>query len=183
MRLLLHSTHAGARHSKGGIMEELVKLYGVQLYRFCNSLAFSREDADDLFQETFKKTFEQMHKLLASPNPLGFLFSTCAFIWKSHKRKYSRRNRIAPTGVLNEFVADTASMEDDLVKREEIQRVRTLVNQLKDKYRIPTVLFYTNGLSVTEIAAVLKIPAGTVKSRLFKARKLIEEGMVLYGGQ
>ena len=50
--------------------------------------------------------------------------------------------------------------------------MRRLVNALPEKFKQPTILFYTSELSVPDIAAALNIPAGTVKSRLFKARKL-----------
>lgn len=69
----------------------LVDEHGISVYRFCRSLTYSKEDADDLFQETFLKAFEQQSKVNMSDNPQGFLFSTSLYIWKSWKRKYARR--------------------------------------------------------------------------------------------
>ncbi|KPU42919.1 ECF RNA polymerase sigma factor SigW [Oxobacter pfennigii] len=157
---------------------DLVDEYGGSIYKFCRSLTYSREDADDLFQETFLKAFEQLPKLSASDNPKGFLFSTTLYIWKSWKRKYARRKRLAPIESLDDNSAVGVHMEDSFMAQEEARIVRELVESLPDKFKIPIILYYTVEMSVSDIAAALKLPAGTVKSRLFKARKLVEKGLV-----
>ena len=160
------------------IYANLVDEYSDSVYKFCRSLTYSREDAEDLFQETFFRAFEQLPKVYASDNPQGFLFSTAVFIWKSWKRKYARRSRLAPSALLDETVASGVSMEDSYMAQEEIRFVRELVEALPDKFKIPVILYYTIEMSVPDIALSLKLPVGTVKSRLFKARKLIEKGLV-----
>ncbi len=69
-------------------------------------------------------------------------------------------------------------MEDIVIAQEEIHSIRKAVEDLPDKFKIPIILYYTIEMSVSDIASTLKLPAGTVKSRLFKARKLIEKGLV-----
>jgi RNA polymerase sigma-70 factor (ECF subfamily) len=159
--------------------ESLADEYAAVVYRFCRSLTYSKEDAEDLFQETFLRAFEQLPKIKVSANPQGFLFSAAIFLWKSQKRKYARRNRLAPAGTLPESAADGgAGLEDALLAEEETRVVRELVDSLPEKLKIPIILHYTNEMSVPDIASTLRMPAGTVKSRLFKARKLIEKGLV-----
>ena len=97
---------------------DLVDEYSDSVYRFCRSLTYSREDADDLFQETFLRAFEQLSKISVSDNPRGFLFSTSVYVWKSWKRKYARRNRLAPVLPLDEAVASEANMENDFMAQE-----------------------------------------------------------------
>jgi len=158
---------------------KLTDKYGDSLYKFCRSLTYSKEDADDLFQETFLKIFQQPLKIKESETPKSFLFSTALYIWKSWKRKYARRNRIAsvePLDETNSNIASQNNIEDDFIADEEIQTVRKLVETLPEKFRIPIILYYTMEMDVSEIAVTLKIPDGTVKSRLFTARKIIEKG-------
>ena len=159
---------------------ELVDVYGEPVYKLCRSLTYSREDADDLFQETFFKAFEQLAKIHASDNPQGFLLSSCVFIWKGWKRKYARRKRLVPVEPLDENIESSAAMnmEEHVIVQEEIRIVRELVEGLPEKFKIPIILHYTLELGVTEIAQSLNLPVGTVKSRLFKARKLVEKGLV-----
>lgn len=158
--------------------EDLVDAFGDPVYRFCRSLAYSKVDADDLFQETFLKAFGQMQK--ARKNPRGFLFTTAQYTWKSWKRKYARRNRLAPVQPLDETLAGSIDMEENLIAEEEARIVRELVDALPDKFKIPVILYYTIEMSVPDISTAVNLPVGTVKSRLFRARKLIEKGLVEY---
>ena len=155
---------------------ELVDKYSDSVYKFCRSLTYSKEDAEDLFQETFLKVFEQSNK----PQTQSYIFSTALFTWKSWKRKYARRNRIATVEPLDEFIVGDTNIEDDYTAREEIQLTRKLVEALPEKFKIPVVMFYTLEMNVSDIALALKIPDGTVKSRLFNARKIIEKGLMKY---
>ena len=157
---------------------ELVDKYGDSIYRFCRSLTYSKEDADDLFQETFLKILEQPDKINNSGNPRSFLFSTALYIWKSWKRRYARRNRLAPVESLdNNANIGVNTTEEDYIALEEIKTTQKLVAALPEKFRIPVILYYTAEMSVSDIAAALKIPEGTVKSRLFTARNIIEKGL------
>ena len=159
---------------------KLIDEHGDSLYRFCRRLTYSKEDADDLFQETFLKVLERPHTLSASDNPQSVLFSTTLYIWKSWKRKYARRKRIAPICELDENVSSLGGVEDSLIEQEENQLVRDLVDALPDKFKIPIFLYYMSEFTVHEVAKTMSLPVGTVKSRLFKARKLIEKGLLPY---
>jgi len=59
----------------------------MQLFGLCCKLTYSYEDAEDLFQETFLKALEQLHKIDSSNDPKGFLVSIALYLWKSKKRK------------------------------------------------------------------------------------------------
>jgi len=154
--------------------------HGDALYKFCRSLTYSKEDAEDLFQDTFLKVLQQPSKMRQTDNPQGFLFSSAIYIWKSAKRKYARRKRIAPEEELGSSVCGTYNIEETFIAKEENRLVRELVEALPEIFKIPIILYYTSEFSVPEIAETLKLPAGTVKSRLYKARKIIEEGIANY---
>jgi RNA polymerase sigma-70 factor (ECF subfamily) len=166
-----------AREAPSGAFADLVDDYGDSVYRFCRSLTYTKEDADDLFQEVFLRAFEQFRKISGSDNPKGFLFSCAVYVLKSQKRKYARRRRLAPEVELDENVAGGGSLEDGIFASEETRLVRELVAALPEKFKIPVGLYYTSEMSVPEIAGALGLPDGTVKSRLFKARKLVEKGL------
>jgi RNA polymerase sigma-70 factor (ECF subfamily) len=141
---------------------ELVDEYSASIYKFCRSVTYTGEDADDLFQEVFLSAFEQFHKISNSNNPKGFLFSIAVYAWKSRKCKYARRNRLAPAEKLNENIPDDISLEDDLLANEETRLVREIVAALPGKFKIPIVLYYTSEMNVPDIATALNLPDGTV---------------------
>ena len=163
--------------------EDLVDEYNEAVWRFCRSLTFSKEDAEDLMQETFLKAFEQMTKVNAADNPKSFLFSTALYLWKSKKRKYARRDRIVPIVHLNDESAEQGDngIEDDVIAREDTLIIQKVVESLPEKIKIPIILYYTMEMSQTDIAQTLKLPVGTIKSRLHTARKIIEKGLMEVG--
>jgi RNA polymerase sigma-70 factor (ECF subfamily) len=111
----------------------------------------------------------------------SFLFSTASYLWKSRKRKFARRDRLVPVVPFDETVESSFDIEDSVLAKEEIGIVRKLVESLPEKFKLPIIMYYTVEMSVPEIAFALKLPVGTVKSRLHKARKLIEKGLSING--
>lgn len=160
-------------------LEQCIQEYGKDIYTFCSQVTGNRQEAEDLYQDTFLKAVELEGKIDYSKNPKSYLVSVALRIWKNRRRKFAWRKRIAGTRLLAEDWAQEDlegqedSAEEAALKRELERQVRQAVGELAEKYRIPVYLYYTLQLSVEEIAHVLDIPQGTVKSRLHKARALL----------
>ncbi|SKC89277.1 RNA polymerase sigma factor [Maledivibacter halophilus] len=161
-------------------LSNLVELHGKAIYGFCHKLVKNKNDTDDLYQETFLKAMEICHKIDRDNNPKGFLISIAIGIWKNKRRKYARRQRIAPIQEFNEDVnyeyifKDKSTLEDMVISNELRVMIQTAADKLSNKLRIPLYMYYTAEMSIQEIASALKIPQGTVKSRLYKARKALK---------
>lgn len=164
-------------------IELLVEQYGNSVYRYCRSLAFTPEDAEDLYQQTFLKAFELHKRISLQKNPKAFLMSISANLWKNHKSKYARHERIAPTvsseaeGIQIEDVKAEQDMLEQIVKEEQLSYLRDCVERLPEKQKQVIQLFYAGELSIEDIAGVLKIPKGTVKSRLHSAKEQLRKEM------
>ena len=156
----------------------LIDSYSPMIYRFCRKLAYCREDAEDLFQETWLSVLRKPEKLYAAENPQSFLCLTALSLWKSGQRKYARRNRIAPQVPIEHAIASGQSVEADFLRQTEHELVQSLVEKLPDRHRIPLILYYTLEMDIAEIAKTLDLPPGTVKSRLFAARQAIKKGLL-----
>lgn len=154
----------------------LVEQYGTAVYRLCHKLTGNKPDADDLYQEAYLTAFEKCRKIDAAGNPRAFLCTVAVRLWKNNRRKYFRRQRLAPSAELVETddIADSGSVEEDVLRQATYAAIQAAVDGLGDKHRIPVYLFYTLEMGIEEIAGVLKIPPGTVKSRLHKARSQIK---------
>lgn len=158
----------------------LVTLNGKAIYGFCHKLAKNKADADDLYQETFLKALELCPKIDVGNNPKGFLISIAIGLWKNNRRKYIRRQRIAPVEELNEDVgngftfSNISTPEDIVISKERCAAIQAAADTLNDKLKIPLYMYYTAEMSVEDIASELKIPQGTVKSRLYKARETLK---------
>lgn len=159
----------------------LVEQYGDSVYRYCRSIAFTPEDAEDLYQQTFLKAFELHKKISLDKNPKAFLMSIATNVWRNHKSKYARRERIAPTisGEAEQF-ADVRSEQDvleQIVKEEQLAYLRECVERLPEKQKQVIRYFYAGELPIEDIARILKIPKGTVKSRLHTAKEQLRKEM------
>lgn len=160
---------------------ELIRLHGKAVYGFCGRLAYNQADIEDLYQETFLKALELRHKIDRKNNPKAFLISITLGLWKNNRRKYAIRQRIAPVETFDEAIGQEyildkkESPEDALISKEISERIQEAAEGLQDKLRIPLYMYYTAEMSNEEIASALKIPKGTVKSRLHKARKILKD--------
>lgn len=163
---------------RANVISRLTDEYGPALYRLCRSLAYTREEAEDLFQDTLVKALERADRLEAARQPDKYLCAMALRLWQSRQRKFARRRRIAPMGPLDGAEPEQApGPEEAYIAREELRRVRALADALPEKLRTITALYYGMDMPVKRIAALLHLPAGTVKSRLHRARTMIEEGL------
>ena len=162
-------------------LSQCIELYGKAVYKLCWQLTKNQADADDLYQETFLKATELRRKIDPDGNPKGFFLAITLRLWKDRRRKFARRQRIAPMETLNDETGcacpDSFTPEEAVISQELCEWVRRAADGLHERYRLPLYLYYTADLSVEEIASALKIPKGTVKSRLHYARKAIKEDL------
>lgn len=172
---------------KSAVIEELISLYGSSLYSFCMRLTDNREDGDDLYQETFLKAFLlcKEGRISTDGNPKAFLFSLAVGLRKNQKRKAARRHRIAPTYSMEDTFAEQQdfkqSVEDEVIKKEQAEKLKKCISGLPEKQKIPILLLYGEDYTVGQIAEICGCPEGTVKSRLNKARGLLKKEMEEFG--
>ena len=162
-------------------MERYIQEYGKAVYSYCMYITKNKYDADDLYQQTFLIAF-QKNEIDAENNPKSYLITIAANVWRNVIRKKTWRKEkadIIPTidEELNNTPDDGKSPEDEVIQNEEELLIRKLVLSLPDKFREVILMYYMEDMSINEIAAALKIPAGTVKSRMNKAKKMLKEKM------
>lgn len=165
-------------------MEEYIEEYGKDVYSFCVYLTRSRQDADDLYQQTFLVAFEK-NEIDETLKPVSYLLSIAANLWNNQKRKYLWRKKKAniiyfQEENLEQIAEEAETVEETIIRCDEKELVRKLVDELPDKMRVVVLMYYMESLSIEEIAKALGIPAGTVKSRLHQAKARLKERMVGY---
>ena len=160
-------------------IEKCIDDFGTDIYRFCRKLCADKEDAEDLYQQTFLKALETQWTLDWENNPKALFFSLAHNLWKSGRRKQARRNMIAPCGNFDEetemVLPSEVNMEAGYLHKELIAEVNRIIQTLPEKFRVPLILFYLSDCTIEQIAAIIKKPPGTVKSRLFKGRSLMKK--------
>lgn len=146
-------------------------------------LTKEKGSADDLYQDTFLEATKKLAVIRYEDNPKSYLLSVAIRLWKNRVRKFAWRNRIAPQvgeTALEQEGGATPDVSEKAVANEERGMLWKAVDALDDRYRIPLLLYYMEEQSIAELAELLSIPQGTVKSRLHKARQLLEKELEDY---
>ena len=141
-----------------------------RLFRAAWALCGSREDAEDLVQETYARVLAKP-RFLRSEDDLGYLLRTLRNTFLNQKRTESRRLRTAPLPDELDVIADPRA--PDPAAALETGEVYATVAALPADYRDVIVAVDITGLSYSEAARALKIPEGTVMSRLYRARQQV----------
>lgn len=159
--------------------EKFLDIYGNDVYRFCLNIMRNKENADDLYQDTVLTAFRKAYALNLSENPKSYLLSVAVKLSHNFFRKEKRKSEkiiLSADETLN-MLPDSADIQLSSEETELKAALRRAVSELEEKYRIPVVLYYFDEQNVGFISEVMKIPQGTVKSRLHKARTLIAEAL------
>lgn len=154
------------------MLDSYIAQYGRRLYGLCRSLCPIREDADDLYQETWLKALKCLDQHDPS-RPFGpWITRICVNTYRSQLRRLVRSPFLSFRSAEDlESVLQAAPAPVS----EDYPEVRAAVDRLPEKLRLVVILFYFEDLDVAATAAALHIPPGTVKSRLHKARTILKE--------
>lgn len=152
------------------------------LYNFAFHLTYKEEDANDLVQDTFLKAFRFIDSYERGTNAKAWLFKILknGFI-NEYRRKTRQPNEVDYEDFLTYQETDTAASVGDMDLREDLfkgligDEVTKAVNGLPVDFRTVILLSDVEGFTYEEIAKIIDIPIGTVRSRLHRARNLMKE--------
>ncbi|MCX6914458.1 MAG: RNA polymerase sigma factor [Verrucomicrobia bacterium] len=142
--------------------QSLVDLHYGPLYRFAMSLTRTENDACDLVQQTFLTWATKGHQLQDPAKVKSWLYTTLHRAFLESRRRFTR----FPHLEISEAEAELPSVEPDLVSHLDAQDVVQLLGQVDEQFQAAVALFYLEDYSYNEIAGILEIPLGTVKSRI-----------------
>jgi len=148
------------------------------LYRVALRLSGNAADADDLVQETMLKAYRAWDQYEKGTNAKAWLLTILRHAFINEYRRRTRHpetvdlDKIEPYAVFPEVQdEDPQGAFFDRIVDDEVLRA---IDQLPVAFRETLVLSDVEGMSYQEIAGILEIPVGTVKSRLFRARQLLQ---------
>lgn len=160
--------------------EELIRRHESRVYRLLYRMMGNKEDAEDLTQETFLSLHRHGHRFRAEARFSTFVYRVAANAALNRRRSYGRgRSRIDKLKTRQQAGDDLPSAprnpEDATLGQELSGHVRDALESLSPSLRMPVVLYDIEGLAYGEIAKVLGIAEGTVKSRIHRARQALRE--------
>lgn len=156
---------------------ELDQLKGV-LHSFAYKLTKNSEDSKDLYQETAYKALVNQDKFRTGTNLKAWLFTIMRNIFINNYRKKVKQNTILDATDNNFYINSGSTLVlNDANSSMLMDELQVLVDGLDDSIRIPFLMHYY-GYKYQEIADQLDLPLGTVKSRIFFARKELKASVL-----
>ena len=144
-----------------------------RLYRIAYTWCHNRSLADDLVQETLEKALGNLQQLREPGKLRAWLGNILANCW----RDYLRRHREVDD--IDNYILETVETPERIHEREDLAHsVRTAVASLPQGQRMVLALVDLEECSYAEVAAILRIPVGTVMSRLCRARRSLAERLL-----
>ncbi len=160
------------------------------LYNFAFHLTYNEEDANDLVQDTYLKAYRFINSYERGTNAKAWLFK---ILKNGFINEYRRQTRLPKEVDYEEFLtyqetddgSDVGELDlrDDLFKGLIGDEVTKAVNELPVDFRTVLLLCDVEGFTYEEIAKIIDIPIGTVRSRLHRARNLMKEKLRDYAKQ
>ena len=159
------------------------------VFRFALGLTRNRARAEDLVQDTYLKAFKAFDRFRAGSNAKSWLFRICKNHFIDRYREKARRPHHG--GAVEELAVDSPRRSIEVFEREGIENeeifldlfgdeVNRYLRELPEPFRKALLLCDLEGLSYDEIAEVLEVPIGTVRSRISRGRAFLKERLVTY---
>lgn len=175
---LLYRLRAGDKRA----FEDLVSRYEKTVYRLCYRFFYNEQDAMDATQEVFLKVYRAIERFEGRSSLKTWIYritaNTCITLAEKHKKEKD--------GLLQTIIhwwndRDQVTPEEEVIEKLQRKINRRMVSNkiavLPENYRVPVILKDIEGLSIERIAEILKVPQGTVKSRLSRGRRLLHEAL------
>ncbi|HWP31802.1 MAG TPA: sigma-70 family RNA polymerase sigma factor [Fimbriimonadales bacterium] len=149
-----------ARQDDEEAIRELIDRHRVRLIRTASNILHNPTEAEDIAQESFLKAFRELHRLRDDRAFASFIYRICVRLCVDHLRlKRAETSPLEPTMPLVNGTIETRLL------------VGKLLEKLPPDLRTTLLLREVEQLSYSEVAAVMKVPIGTVRSRLHTARE------------
>lgn len=147
------------------------------LYGFAFSLCRDRAHAEDLAQETYVRAFRAARRPAPDDNLRAWLFTILHNVWRNERRRREPESLDGTPKLARLLPATPPRAEREIDVADARARLRQAIDELPGPFREVVMLRFGEGFSYREIAAVLGCPAGTVMSRLGRARALLRQAV------
>ncbi len=186
-RQLVDRFHSSRDAGGEAAFAALVMRHGPMVLRLCRQLVDDEHLAEDAFQATFLVLARKSRSIRDCDRLGNWLYGVasrtarCAQVRLARQRQRQEADTMLPAGLIAVPEPTQGPVEEALMAREELTALHREIERLPDRFRLPVVLCYLEGMTVQETAQQLHWPHGTVRSRLARARERLRRALVHRG--
>ena len=168
-----------ARDGNEGVFKILVNKYYPRVYASLFSFTKSREDSEDLAQQTFIKVWKQLDTFRGDSAFFTWVYRIAINLAKNFvvSSNYKKQRSNIPMESLNIDFSSFDDVEEVIIHNESMDKISNYINTLPESLKTAFTLRESEGKSYEEISVITDTPIGTVRSRIFRARESIIEYM------
>lgn len=160
--------------------------YQNYIYSICYNFTHSREDSLDLLHDIFIKILKNIKSFDESKPLLPWIkritINTCINFNNRKKNTISLDKVITDSGqTLKESLASQFNLENFILFQDSSNIINEEIAKIEDKFKMPLILRHKHEMSYDEIASYMNIPLGTVKTNIFRGRKILKANLVERG--
>ncbi|MGM0441363.1 MAG: RNA polymerase sigma factor [Elusimicrobiota bacterium] len=168
---LIEESQEGNLESFGRLIDK----YKDRIFKMAMSFCKDKVEAEEIAQLVFIKLWKKIDKFKFKSSFSTWLYRVAHNTFYDHIRKQKRRsNRKVSTDKLN-YLKDTDNPYKKLEKEEEVELLKEALSNIPEKFSMAVIFYDIEGRSYKEISDIIEKPVGTVKSRLYRGRKLLKE--------
>lgn len=155
------------------------------LYRFARRLCKDDSQAEDLFQEAYERAYRFFYQFREGSNCKSWLFTILHNLHRQRLRSRSSRQENVSLDEASEFFLHDRLLEQEKILADNPEKVffdrcpsaevRAALGELSEELRSAVLLYDVEGFSYQEIAAILGVPLGTVRSRISRGRNFLQK--------
>ena len=146
-----------------------------ELYRLALRITLSREEAEDVVQDTLMKVWNRRESWSQIDSIEAYSMTVCRNLALDRTRKASFQQPSLQADIIDEPASVTATPQESTIRRDQIALVKTIIDSLPEKQRSCIQLRDFEGKSYKEVAQVLQITEEQVKVNIFRARQTIKQ--------
>ena len=161
-------------------ISEFTSEYFERVYYYCLKKTGNETEAAELSQDIALGIIEQLRRGACPDSFSGWVWQIVRNIyagWATEKHK--TRERLSDTDISEFEIPDNSDFVSDIIREDDIAAIRREMAFILSEYRNVLMMYYVQNRRVCDIAKNLGIPEGTVKTRLFRARQKLKEGMYM----
>ncbi|MBN2343629.1 MAG: sigma-70 family RNA polymerase sigma factor [Deltaproteobacteria bacterium] len=171
--------------------EQLIETHQTRIYNLIYRMIGNREESEDLLQEVFITVFKKIDSFRGDSSLTTWIYKIATNHCINRKKYLTRRKHYAKSSYSDlsekEQAESRNAMMENLPRPDEMAEgkqmellIQKAIISLEDEYKIVLILRDVQNLSYDEIEQILNVPAGTVKSRLHRARMALKEKLIPY---